>query len=222
MHPFPAVHALEPAFGSAWSPRRGLAAVGLLDYTRLRAATGRLPVSDVLERIAAGDSSAVAECIDLYGGLVWSLARRMAPRDAEDAVQDIFIDLWKSAGRFDPSLASEKTFVATIARRRLVDRLRKAGRRPQLRGLPELTVEPSDDRHETIEQSAEAALAVRALKILNPDQRKVIQMSVVLGMSHSEIAEATGLAIGTVKSHIWRGLNKVREQIAESAAGGRG
>ena len=85
----------------------------------------------ILQRVAAGDTEAVAACIDRFGGLVWSLARRFLdrPTEAEDAVQEIFIELWKSASRFDPSIASETTFVAMIARRRLIDRQRKLGRR---------------------------------------------------------------------------------------------
>src|SRR5512145_3131135 len=81
----------------------------------------------ILERVARGDSKAVRECIDEFGGLVWAIARRMARTraDAEDAVQEIFVDVWKSAGRYDPSQGSEKVFVTTIARRRLIDRLRR-------------------------------------------------------------------------------------------------
>ena len=81
----------------------------------------------ILARVASGDANAVRECIDEFGGLVWAIARRMARTraDAEDAVQEIFIDVWKSAGRFDPAQGSEKVFVSTIARRRLIDRLRR-------------------------------------------------------------------------------------------------
>ncbi len=182
-------------------------------------------MSGVLERIAAGEADAVQECIDRYGGLVWSLARRMVPTaaDAEDAVQEIFVAIWESAGRFKQRLSSEKTFIATIARRRLIDRLRRHGRRPPLRPLPdpaESASEPAVDDHLAIERGAEAALAARYLNELRPEQRRVIQLSVVYGMSHSEIAEATGIAIGTVKSHIFRGLAKARERLAEAAAAG--
>ena len=80
----------------------------------------------ILTRVARGDSAAVRECIDRYGGLVWSLARRFFANtaDAEDATQDVFIHLWKSAGAYDPAIASEAVFVTTIARRRLIDGLR--------------------------------------------------------------------------------------------------
>jgi RNA polymerase sigma-70 factor (ECF subfamily) len=181
--------------------------------------------TSILARIAAGDGDAVQECMDRYGGLVWSLARRMAPAMAEDAVQEIFIDLWKSAGRFDASKASDKTFIATVARRRLIDRLRRQGRRPQTSSLPEPdepTAEPSVDDHLVIERGAEARSAARYLDALRPEQRQVIRLSVVEGMSHSEIADATGIAIGTVKSHIFRGLAKVRARLADAQAAAEG
>ena len=83
----------------------------------------------VLQRIASGDPAAVRECIDQYGPLVWSTARRLSrtPSDAEwTQPREIFLDIWRSAGRFDASQGSDKVFIAMIAaRRRLIDRLRK-------------------------------------------------------------------------------------------------
>src|SRR5580698_11098039 len=98
----------------------------------------------MLQRIASGDSAAVRECIDEYGPLVWSIARRLSrtPSDAEDATQEIFLDIWRSAGRFDESQGSDKVFIAMIARRRLIDRLRKA------------TAEPPMDSEEALESVA--------------------------------------------------------------------
>src|SRR5262245_63951716 len=94
----------------------------------------------LLGRVAAGDQAAIRECIARYGGVVWSLARRFEARDgdAEDAVQEIFLDLWKSAARFDRQIASEAAFVAMIARRRLIDRKRTRGRRPTIDPVQEL------------------------------------------------------------------------------------
>lgn len=86
----------------------------------------------ILARVAAGDKGVVAECLDRYGALVWSLvrARIRNAADAEDAAQEIFVDLWKSAARYDSRVASEAVFIATIARRRVLDRLRAVRRRP--------------------------------------------------------------------------------------------
>ena len=92
-----------------------------------------------LQRVGNGDRSAIAECLQYYGGLVWSIARRLSPNkeDAEDAVQDIFFDLWRNAGRFDPEQGSEKVFITMIARRRLIDRLRAHERRALVESLPD-------------------------------------------------------------------------------------
>ena len=94
----------------------------------------------LLPRIAAGDSDAIQRFVDRYKSLIWWLARKHASTDAEDAVQEIFIDLWKSAERFDASKASEPTFVGMIARRRLIDRARKRQRRPQPVALDDATI----------------------------------------------------------------------------------
>lgn len=173
----------------------------------------------ILKRIASGDARAVQECIDQYSNLVWSLARRFtsSAADAEDAVQEIFLDLWKSAARFDPSRASETTFVAMVARRRLIDLLRRSESRPKLVGMPEHFDAP-DDEHQRIEASIEASSAARALETLKPDQRRVLLLSIYQGMSHGEIVQATGIPLGTVKSYIRRGLAEVRRKLNAAVA----
>lgn len=167
----------------------------------------------ILNRIASGDKAAVQECLDTFGGLVWSLARRMCPNtnDAEDAVQEIFIDIWKNAERFDALQASETTFVAMIARRRLIDRLRKTQRQPNIDSLEDILAEPSENTNRQIEICAEANEAAKAMKDLRPEQRQVLQLSIVQGFSHQEIADALNMPLGTVKTHARRGLSQVRE-----------
>lgn len=181
-------------------------------------------MSSILGRIAAGDADATQECINRYGGLVWTIARDFlrSPADAEDAVQDIFLSLWKNAARFDSSKSSEKSFIVMVARRRLIDTIRKTGRRPKLVAMPENGPDPANDDHIRMQKSVEASVAVRALDELKPDQKRVIELSVYQGMSHSEIAERTSIPIGTVKSHIWRGLNTVRQRVAELSSGTEG
>ena len=155
------------------------------------------------------------DCLNAYGGLVWSLARRLSPNqaDAEDAVQEIFIDVWKSAGRYDEAFASEVAFVAMIARRRLIDRLRRHNRQPQVAYLEDITTEPGVSYDKDMETCAEAALAARALNQLRPEQQKVLQLAVYQGLSHQEIAQATGMPLGTVKTHVRRGLIQIREAL---------
>jgi RNA polymerase sigma-70 factor (ECF subfamily) len=176
---------------------------------------------DLLPRVASGDPTAVKACLDKYGALVWSLARRMcrSGTDAEDAVQDIFVSIWKNAARYDSTKGSEVTFVATIARRRLIDRVRQVGRRPVESGFDgDSGVAVSAERAETpVELRDEVTLANRALSELSEDQRRVLQMSIGHGLSHEKIAEATGIPLGTVKTHIRRGLIRVRSLLEEQA-----
>lgn len=167
----------------------------------------------ILQRIADGDQSAADECLRSYGGLVWSLARRMLrnTEDAEDAVQEIFLDVWKNADRFDPDQASETTFVAMIARRRLIDRIRHVQRRISADSLEDVLAEPSVRSDTVMQTNVEAREAAKALDQIRPEQRQVLQLSIVHGLSHQEIADATGMPLGTVKTHARRGILQVRE-----------
>jgi RNA polymerase sigma-70 factor (ECF subfamily) len=131
--------------------------------------------------------------------------------DAEDAVQEIFVDIWKNAGRFDPSQSSETTFIAMIARRRLIDRIRFSQRRISADPLDDVLIEPSDGSEKNMQTVVEAREAFRALKELRPEQRQVLQLSIIHGLSHQEIADATGMPLGTVKTHARRGLLQARE-----------
>jgi RNA polymerase sigma factor (sigma-70 family) len=173
--------------------------------------------TSLLHRVAARDAAAIRECLDRYGALVWSLARRMSPSptEAEDAVQEIFLDLWQSAGRFDPGIATEAGFVAMIARRRLIDRHRRRQRRWDTEPLPEVLSEPQGQGGPRQEVCAEAALAARAMEQLRPEQRAVLVLS-CQGMSHEEIATAMGMPLGTVKAHVRRGLSRVRQALVGS------
>ena len=167
----------------------------------------------ILQRIATGDKTAVQDCLNAYSGLIWSLARRMSPNtdDAEDAVQEIFIDIWKNAERFDSAQSSETTFVAMIARRRLIDRLRYSNRRISADSLEDIVSEPANTSDADLQTSIEAKEAAKALETLRPEQRRVLQLSIIQGLSHQEISDATGMPLGTVKTHARRGLLQVRE-----------
>lgn len=174
----------------------------------------------LLTRIADGDRSAVPDCVSRYGGLVWALARRRLGNgaDTEDAVQEVFIDLWKSAARFDPQVAEEITFVAMIARRRLIDRVRRQGRLPAAASLDGTNGEEVADRAAPVgmrlELGEEARIAAEHLGQLEPDEQRVLRLSIYDGLSHSAIAERTALPLGTVKSHIRRGLDTLRRRLS--------
>jgi RNA polymerase sigma-70 factor (ECF subfamily) len=166
----------------------------------------------ILQKIANGDKQAVSECFDTYGNQVWRIARRHinTMADAEDAVQEIFIDIWKNAARFDPAKSPEGAFIALIARRRLIDRLRSEYRRPQTSSFKVAPERYDSDEHAKLQMSLEIKPALKALSKLKLHQKKLIVMSVYDGMSHSEISSLIGLPLGTVKTNIRRGLQKMR------------
>lgn len=171
--------------------------------------------------------AAVRRCIDQYSGLIWSLARRLLknPADAEDAVQEVFIELWKSAERFDPSVASEPAFVAMIARRRLIDRRRRIARRlDATTSVPvdEIDVESDLDVTPGIEIAEEAARAAEVIRALKPEQQHVLRLAVCDGWSHQQIADRLHMPLGTVKTHVRRGLIRVRKMLDEDQAKKRG
>jgi RNA polymerase sigma-70 factor, ECF subfamily len=179
-----------------------------------QAGTRAEPGPGLLARIAQGDGRAVREVMSHYGSLVWSLARRWSPdrADAEDATQEIFVDLWRTAARFDQSRMSEAGWVAMVARRRLIDRSRRRGRQPALEELPD-GFDLADDHEVDMDREARAADARAALTALPGAQRQMLELALVHGRTHEEIARETGTPLGTVKSHIRRGLQRARTLI---------
>ena len=147
------------------------------------------------------------EFVERYGDLVWSLARRHCAEEAEDATQEVFIDVWKSAGRYDASIASEAAFVAMIARRRLIDRRRSASRRPRAETG---AIDDLSGGGPTPETCAEAAAAAKVIEQIRPEQRRVLLLSACGGLTHDEIARETGMPLGTVKAHARRALLRIR------------
>lgn len=179
--------------------------------------------ASLLQRIANGDQAAVAGCIDSYSGLVWSLARRFLANeaDAEEAVQEIFLELWEKADRYDASIAAEVTFVSMVARRRLIDRRRKLANEPIVEPLDETEHSLSEDTQDLLEANAELERVVSVIRTFKPEQQEVINMASWLGMSHRAIAEQTGIPLGTVKSHVARGLSTIRKVLGEQQLAGK-
>jgi RNA polymerase sigma-70 factor (ECF subfamily) len=176
----------------------------------------------VLPRIAQGDTGAVDECVERYGRLIWSLALRYSPStaDAEDAVQEIFIDLWRNAWRFRENAGREATFVSTLARRRLIDRRRKADRRQASEPLSlDLPALGSSSASASIERDEDLGRAVGCLKGLGERERSAVELAIFAGLSQSAIAERLQAPLGSVKTVIRRALRQLRDcmGLAESA-----
>ena len=175
----------------------------------------------LFERMASGDTMAAARCSERFGPLIWSLARRLSASeaDAEDAVQEVLLSLWRNAAKFDPAAGTATTFVATVARRRLIDRYRARGRR--LQALP-LNAEP-----ERVPAARVAATPWEETELspagffqrLNASQQEVLRLS-LMGLSHNQIAAATSEPIGTIKTNIRRGLIRLRTLVGTEVRAG--
>ncbi|MDX1964838.1 MAG: sigma-70 family RNA polymerase sigma factor [Pirellulales bacterium] len=178
----------------------------------------------ILPRIAAGDTTAVRDCLSRYGGLVWSLAQRCLanPTDCEEATQEIFIEIWQQAERFDPNLGSETGFISLLARRRLIDRLRRANRQPNTSSITDdITVPLAPNSSCPLELAETTAQVRERLAKLRPAERQAVQLSICDGLSHAEISAQTGQPLGTVKSHVRRGLQFLRQMfVADLEQGG--
>jgi RNA polymerase sigma-70 factor (ECF subfamily) len=172
----------------------------------------------ILDKVAAAHPGAVEQCLTRYGRLLWSLARRWSSKDAEaeDAAQEIFTDLWRAAPRFDLRREpSEATFVAMIARRRLIDRHRKRALQPNTTDLEHALTMPAAGQQDQLEIGEEAGRVRELLEQLRPDERQVLELMFFHGLSQSEISQRIQLPLGTVKTHARRGLIRLRELAAD-------
>jgi len=167
-------------------------------------------VPTILQQLAAGDETAVARCLEEYGGLVWSLASKYLDgrrSEIEDAVQDAFVTVWQSASRFDPAKGSEAAFVATLARRRIIDARRRAEARQDLAGRAEAR---GTDEAPRLTDEDVSRLGDRFVQ-LPAEERTALWFVVSRGMSHREIAVVTDVPVGTVKSRLRRALLRLQQ-----------
>lgn len=173
----------------------------------------------LLSRIAAGNRSALGEFYDLMAPGLFIFALRMLndAQDAEEVVQDVFVQIWNKAQRFDPALGLPSSWALGIARNRCIDRLRSRQRRARV--LVELEngveIQPAiDGRAEPSERGQDELCAVRsAITSLQKEQRQAIEMAFFGGLSHYEIAETLHEPLGTIKARIRRGMLKLRESL---------
>lgn len=171
----------------------------------------------LLRAMQGGDQAAVAALYDRHGGAAYGLAYRITNDAtlAEDVVQEAYVSVWKQCGRFDPGRGQVRSWLLTIVHHKAVDSVRRRAGRPE-RALPEGAEEfiEASGRPEDLAEMVMDAEAVReAVRQVPDDQRKTIVMAYFEGLTHVEIAEKMQVPLGTVKSRLRIGLEKMRETL---------
>ena len=167
----------------------------------------------ILARIADGENGSFELLIEKYGNLVWSIGKKFLYRqsDLEDAVQEVFIAIWKSADKYDASKAKEITFVSMIARRRFIDHLRKISKHKILESIDDDNSGHQLYKESLLNESTDLQLVKNAIQSLDIDDQELLNLSVYQGYSHSEISKLLNIPLGTVKTRIRRNLIKLKE-----------
>ena len=164
----------------------------------------------LLRRLARGDQRALGELYDSHGPRLMGIAIRMlgSREDAEDLLHDVFVEVWKKAGDYDPSRGTVRTWIAMRVRSRCLDRLRARKH-----------TEEVEERHlgtEEMNLSLDGPKLDDALQTLPDGQREVVCMVYIDGLSGPEVASALSIPLGTVKSRLAAGLGKLRTQLTEA------
>ncbi|CAA9399602.1 MAG: RNA polymerase ECF-type sigma factor [uncultured Rubrobacteraceae bacterium] len=167
----------------------------------------------LVRRVAAGDERAMGGLYDRYAGLVYGTGvSYLGDRgQAEDLVQDVFVSVWRYAGRFDPSRARFSTWIYRITRNRATDLIRRRKARVRTVGM-DLPPEPEDpDPSGSLSRGFDVAAA---LARLSPTHREVLVLSYFEGLSQREISTRTGTPLGTVKSRTTAAMRALREAMS--------
>ena len=176
------------------------------------------------DRVAGGDPGALAELYDRYADLLYSLALRIvgSASDAEEVLQDAWLQAWRSARAYDPARGAVGAWLVTITRTRALDRLRSLGSRRRAQDAATLEAAADPPATATDPETGYARRALRtnvaaAIMALAPQQRQVVELAYFEGLSQSEIAARLNAPLGTVKSWTRQALLKLRERVPVEA-----
>jgi len=177
-------------------------------------------VSDeaLLSLVAGSDDQALAELYDRFGGIAYGLALRILRDEtlAQDAVQEAFLNVWRTADRFLAERASASTWILTFVHRRAVDLVRRQERR-SAEPLEAAAEAPAAERvDEQASLRFERRVVQEALSRLPNEQRQALELSYYGGLTQSELAEQLGQPLGTIKSRTFAGLARLRDLLAQA------
>ena len=173
---------------------------------------------DLLARIAKRERAAFEQLYDRYANILYATAMKFLKEDADaqDVVQDVFIQIWDKAKLYDPAKGKPLTWALTLTRNRSIDRIRAIQRRTRLRDdfEKETVADESAGVREAlsgVDASEKSQILRDAVGRLSPEQRKVIELAFFGGLTQSEVADRLGEPLGTVKARARRGLMKLKE-----------
>ncbi|MFF4016711.1 sigma-70 family RNA polymerase sigma factor [Streptomyces sp. NPDC001843] len=181
----------------------------------------RAEADQLLVRVAGGDQMAFERLYGMVSGPLYGLVRRVLrdPAQSEEVAQEVLLELWRSAARFDPARGSALSWVLTLAHRRAVDRVRSAraaGEREQREALR--ATEPAFDHvAEEVEAGLERESVRRCLGRLTTLQRQSVTLAYYDGYTYREVAERLSLPLGTVKTRMRDGLTRLRQCLGGAA-----
>ncbi len=182
-----------------------------------------LSEEELLQRAGRGDARAFDQLYDRLAPRLFGLLRQMLydEKEAEEVLQEGFVQLWERAPSFDPERSKAFTWAVMLFRHKAIDRMRMLGRRNRLVDgavLEQTTLRSSSPSADEAMQDAERGEAVsRALNELPKEQRQLIECAFLKGLTHHVIAESLGMPLGTVKTNIRRGLLRLRDLLKGGA-----
>jgi RNA polymerase sigma-70 factor (ECF subfamily) len=175
--------------------------------------------NELLHAIARGDEVALATCFDRYHLILFGLILRILHdrQEAEDVLQEVFLQVWRRAGDFNEARGRAFTWLVTIARSRALDRLRSAGSRARLAEAAAQTPrDEAGDAELDAVKSEQGSIVRKALAELPEEQRRTLFLAYFEGLTQTEIAARLGDPLGTVKTRMRSGLIKLRELLGQS------